>query len=74
MSTESNDKLTWANHWQQIEPAMRQQRVEELRSMTIAQRQQHIENLLDLGAKFAKPRRDNGLVIWQQRLQEIFGK
>jgi hypothetical protein len=64
----TEQRLAWIRQWQVAAPMLQTQARNELRSLTLADRQKQINALLDLAQRMRIPRIDNGLVEWNRRL------
>ena len=64
--TPPSDREAFFVRWQAAGPLLAAQKVAEIRQMSLLDRQQQIENLLNLAYEFRRDRIDDGLVRWQQ--------
>ena len=74
MDQAKSDRLAWIEHWKHVGPMLDKQSQQELRNLTMEERQEQIKNLLELAWQFRHPRTDRGLVELQRRLSRIFAE
>lgn len=66
-----SERAAYAAQWRITGPLLAAQAWAEVRSLSLIQRQQQIDSLLDLAARFGRPRRDDGLVRLQAVLRRL---
>lgn len=67
---EEHQNRAWVENWAKVGPKLEAIRRRELRQMTYQQRIEAIDTLLQIGCRFAKPRRTSGLVEQQRLFQK----
>jgi hypothetical protein len=58
----------FVEHWRRVGPLLERIRYRELRRMTQRERQRAIRAVLQVGVRFARPRKTSGLVEFQRLL------